>query len=496
VTVLMGSSAISVENTENENLFSVSHGGAIGTGTGTDALVYGTDGECLQSGGGSGELMNWGSCGGGGGGGLTGTGNLNSVTTWATVSSLTGTDIFMISTHTMSGDTFYSNVFSGGQIFAKGTLSASGAVSFETTAAIQGLLSVAIGIDGIGAVDIDYGSADITDHTFSTDGTGDSEIVLPDESISSTEITNDTIDFVDIKYDNTLAGNPALAVDECFWIATSGGGGFICEGSTADTAEQIYQFPDVNGSDTTDFIVVDNTETTGIDGTNLSISAGVLGVDDAFLVNDASDTMAGTLTADGLTLGANETLTLGAQTLLHNATDFVFNDSIAVNNLVTAGSLIYSDGTALQDMPASISGSAIFLQGTAAPRTSTGFLRTAIGFMGIGLSGTGVVLGTGSTTPIVMPFDFRIQDVEMDINESPFGASLIVDILEDNVTIFSTRPEIDAGAKQEDGNHIFSAAGLFLDFGDRIVLNVIQIGTDSGGAGTGLTVILRGLKGL
>ena len=47
---------------------------------------------------------------------------------------------------------------------------------------------IANSFDGDGAVDLDYGSADITDHTFTTDGTGDSEIVLPDDSIGDSEI--------------------------------------------------------------------------------------------------------------------------------------------------------------------------------------------------------------------------------------------------------------------------------------------------------------------
>lgn len=48
-------------------------------------------------------------------------------------------------------------------------------------------------IDAVGAVDMDYGSGDITDHTFITDGTGDTEIVLPAQSIGASEILNDTI---------------------------------------------------------------------------------------------------------------------------------------------------------------------------------------------------------------------------------------------------------------------------------------------------------------
>ncbi len=58
------------------------------------------------------------------------------------------------------------------------------------TAILDGLISTSVGIDGIGAVDLDYGSADITDHTFTTDSTGDAEIVLPDSSIGATELLN------------------------------------------------------------------------------------------------------------------------------------------------------------------------------------------------------------------------------------------------------------------------------------------------------------------
>lgn len=53
-------------------------------------------------------------------------------------------------------------------------------------------------LDGVGAVDMDYGSVDITDHTFTTDGTGTAEIVLPAGSIDGTEILDGTIGTADI----------------------------------------------------------------------------------------------------------------------------------------------------------------------------------------------------------------------------------------------------------------------------------------------------------
>ena len=73
-----------------------------------------------------------------------------------------------------------------------------------------------------------------------------------------------------------------------------------------------------------------DTNTTYTGGTNLTLAGTVFSVDDAFIVNDANDTMVGVLTADGLTLGQDENITLGSQTLDHDGTDFVFNDSLSI----------------------------------------------------------------------------------------------------------------------------------------------------------------------
>jgi len=51
-----------------------------------------------------------------------------------------------------------------------------------------GTFYTTVGFDAIGAADIDYGSIDITDHRFITDGTGDGEIVLPNDSIGPAEM--------------------------------------------------------------------------------------------------------------------------------------------------------------------------------------------------------------------------------------------------------------------------------------------------------------------
>ena len=52
----------------------------------------------------------------------------------------------------------------------------------------SGILNTIDLLDGVGAVDMDYGSADITDHTFITDGTTDADFVVPLTSIGAGEI--------------------------------------------------------------------------------------------------------------------------------------------------------------------------------------------------------------------------------------------------------------------------------------------------------------------
>ena len=77
------------------------------------------------------------------------------------------------------------------------TIDDSDNVSAIGTLGTTGLITTGVGLDGSGAVDLDYGSVDITDHTFTTDGTGTAEIVLPAGAIDGTEILNDTVDSAD-----------------------------------------------------------------------------------------------------------------------------------------------------------------------------------------------------------------------------------------------------------------------------------------------------------
>ena len=72
-----------------------------------------------------------------------------------------------------------------------------------------------------------------------------------------------------------------------------------------------------------------------LEADDFTVTANIVTIDDSFLLNSTSDTMVGTLTADGLTLGANENIQLGAQLLDHDGTDFVFNDTVRATEFTT-----------------------------------------------------------------------------------------------------------------------------------------------------------------
>lgn len=101
--------------------------------------------------------------------------------------------------------------------------------------ATAGTLITGVGIDGVGAVDLHYGSADITDHTFVTDGTGTAEIVFPAGSIDGTEILDGTIATNDL----------STAVQDMIAYITVVGADL----ASAGTGTITIQVKDANGSD-------------------------------------------------------------------------------------------------------------------------------------------------------------------------------------------------------------------------------------------------------
>ena len=76
------------------------------------------------------------------------------------------------------------------------------------------------------------------------------------------------------------------------------------------------------------------------DGTaGITLTTNTLSADDDWVKNSDNDVMAGTLTADGLTMDNTELITIGVgQTLTHDGTDFVFNDTLSATGFVASPS--------------------------------------------------------------------------------------------------------------------------------------------------------------
>lgn len=129
------------------------------------------------------------------------------------------------------------------------------------------------------------GTANTFEQTYSfpdNDGSDSTNAIITDAdtgTVTGGMIADDAILFDHIDYSWGLAGDPVMLADQCFFTTIPATGAIICEGSTADTSEQVYIFPDVNGADTSNSIVVNAAEVTAVDGRSLTVAAGTLDAD-------------------------------------------------------------------------------------------------------------------------------------------------------------------------------------------------------------------------
>jgi hypothetical protein len=108
--------------------------------------------------------------------------------------------------------------------------------------------------------------------------------------IATTAAATDQVTF-DFAYADTLAGNPAFNAKECVFVTEgTSGGGFLCEGTTANTNE--YLFPALDGADTSTFIALGASDGDALagDSATLFFDAGVI---EAARLPDASLTAQG-----------------------------------------------------------------------------------------------------------------------------------------------------------------------------------------------------------
>lgn len=114
---------------------------------------------------------------------------------------------------------------------------------------------------------------------------------------------------------------------------------------------------DTNGDITIgqDLTVSSNATTTGwfyvgqdltVDGMiNGNITGSLTGAASGNLLNSESDTLTGTLTADGLTLGSTELLTIGSNLFTHDGSDFTLDDTLEITGYASSTSGLNTQGT-------------------------------------------------------------------------------------------------------------------------------------------------------
>lgn len=97
-----------------------------------------------------------------------------------------------------------------------------------------------------------------------------------------------------------------------------------------------------------------------------------------------------------------------------------------------------------------------------------------------------LAVGTNQSAEFEVAATLTIVGVRLRCKTAPQGANLIVDINKNGTTIFTTRPEIDAGQTTDDNNHVISVTALAT--GDILTVDIDQVGSTT--PGSNLTVIV------
>jgi len=165
----------------------------------------------------------------------------------------------------------FTDVVITGNAFASPSFSVTGAGALTAVSVTTGSMVMSDGLlDGVGAVDMDYGSADITDHTFTSDG----GTVILDGSVTSSTLTSGRVTFastsgllvddLDLTFSTdtltatkigatTLAGTATLAENSSVAYDPAGSADGKYSGITvAGTAGAVLAFGDLIALDVTD----------------------------------------------------------------------------------------------------------------------------------------------------------------------------------------------------------------------------------------------------
>ncbi len=209
-------------------------------------------------------------------------------------------------------------------------------------------------------------------------------------------------------------------------------------------------------------------------------AAGGLSISDADprYVNVSGDTMTGALVVQN-----GNTHTPTSSPLL-KVRGTVSGALLRANNMTVSGAVVYSSGSALLQSAKGASGQLLLSQGTSAPKWAS-----PIGGMIWYFDGTQAVT-TSKGPQITMPMSMTLSSVSLSAKGAPTGAALIYDIHLNGTTIFSTRPQINAGQTTGGGSAVFSTVDVPTN--SSLTIDIDQVGSTF--AGSGVTIMLNGTR--
>lgn len=158
--------------------------------------------------------------------------------------------------------------------------------------------------------------------------------------------------------------------------------------------------------------------------------------------------------------------------------------SLRVSNLTVSGSVLFSSGSKVTPTAKGLSGQLLISQATAAPKWAT-----PVGGMIWYFDGTQSV-ATSKGPQITMPFGVTLSGVTLKAKGAPTGAALIIDISKNGSSIFSTRPQINAGSTTGGTGAVISSPNIPTNA--SLTLDIDQVGSTF--AGSGITIMLTGTR--
>jgi len=100
-----------------------------------------------------------------------------------------------------------------------------------------------------------------------------------------------------------------------------------------------------------------------------------------------------------------------------------------------------------------------------------------------------IEVDTNVLPPFEMPQALTTVEVKLNIGTAPVGADLIVDILKNSSSIFSTKPQINDGAVAGGSSAVFSTTTVA--DGDIITYNIDQVGSTTPGSDLTMALVFK-----